>query len=74
MISADDLAEARAWLASGCHDAHLRTVLRRSVEYAEAVARAGLCVEMVDGDDLHGFLTDEAVSGALPRHFCQPTM
>jgi hypothetical protein len=74
MISVEDLAKARAWLAGECHDAHLRTVLQRCIEYAEAVDRAGLCIDMVNGDDLHDFLADEAVTEAVPRHFTQATM
>lgn len=57
MKKSSDVEAAREWLREHQYATHVRFVLERGLEYADAVERAGLCMETVDGDDLYRFLT-----------------
>jgi hypothetical protein len=74
MPEVTDIENASNWLNVHCHCAHLRTILRRSLEYAEAVERAGLYNTTVSGQDLYEFLTDDRVRAAFVKAFPQPTL
>ena len=74
MAEITDVQNARNWLNEACHCAHMRTVIGRSLEYAEAVERAGLSTISVTGQDLYEFLTDERVRAAFVKSFPQPTL
>jgi hypothetical protein len=52
----------------------MRAVIRRALEYAEAVERAGLSSINTSGQDVYEFLTDERVRAAFVRAFPQPTL
>ena len=74
MAEVTDIENARNWLNEHCHCAHMRTVVRRSLEYAEAVERAGLNSISISGQDLYEFLTDERVRAAFVKAFPQPSL
>lgn len=69
-----DLQAARAWLLENAHATHTRHLLERSLEYAEAVERAGLSIEMVEGDDLYRFLADPRAAAARTELLHEPTL
>ena len=74
MCKISDVDNARNWLKTACHCAHLRTVIGRALEYSDAVENAGLSPEAIAGQDLYEFLTDERVRAAFVKHFPQPTL
>ena len=74
MADVTDIENARKWLNESCHCAHVRTVMRRALEYAEAVEQAGLNSLTISGQDLYEFLTDERVRAAFVKAFPQPTL
>ncbi|HUU85209.1 MAG TPA: hypothetical protein VM243_17050 [Phycisphaerae bacterium] len=74
MEEVTDIQNARNWLNEACHCAHMRTVLRRALEYSEAVERAGLNCTTIAGQDLYDFLTDERVRAAFVKAFPQPSL
>ncbi|MHC4064943.1 MAG: hypothetical protein ACYSUI_10635 [Planctomycetota bacterium] len=74
MAEVTDIENSRNWLSKTCHCAHMRTVMGRSLDYADAVERAGLSTINITGEDLYEFLTDERVRAAFVKHFPQPTL
>lgn len=73
-ILRSDLREARAWLLENAHGTHVRHLLERGLEYAEAVEQAGLSLEMVEGDDLYQFLADPRTATARTERLHGPTL
>jgi hypothetical protein len=74
MIVQEDIHLARQWLEKHCDRAHIRATLGKGLAYLEALERAGLCVESIDGADLHAFLTDAAETPPYRKHFVQPQL
>ncbi len=69
-----DLAAARAWLLENVHGTHVRHLLERGLEYAEAIRRAGLSTEMVEGEDLYQLLADDRTASARAELLHEPTL
>ncbi|MFO0840288.1 MAG: hypothetical protein U1D55_17410 [Phycisphaerae bacterium] len=74
MTANEELAMTREWLQTHCHRPQVRDVLERGLAYVQAMERAGLTPETIDGDDLYAFLCDAEVEGARGRAFMQSTM
>ena len=74
MIAKEDVDLARDWLGDNCPRAHIRATLNKGLAFVEALERAGLAVETVDGSDLHAFLAAAADSPAFRQHFMQPEL
>lgn len=74
MIVREDVDNARGWLRIHCRHSHIRATLLKALAYVEAIENAGLDVEAVDRDDLHGFLADAANTETFRKHFVQPTL
>ncbi|HRX84808.1 MAG TPA: hypothetical protein P5572_07305 [Phycisphaerae bacterium] len=71
MIAREDIELAREWLHDNCPRAHIRATLNKGLAFVEAMERAGLPVETIDGSDLHGFLAEAAHTPAFNKHFVQ---
>ena len=71
MIAREDVELARTWLNDNCPRAHIRATLNKGLAFVEAMEKAGLPVEAVDGSDLHAFLAEVSDSPAYTRHFVQ---
>lgn len=69
-----DVEQARDWLLENANGTHVRHVLERGLEYAEAVERAGLSLEMIEGDDLYQFLSDPRAAAARTKALHEPTL
>ena len=67
-----DIEEAREWLEAMGHATHIRHVLERGLDYAEALERAGHCLETIDGEDLYKFVTDPRTDSARRSAFVEP--
>lgn len=71
MIAREDVELARAWLNDNCPRAHIRATLGKGLAFVEALEKAGLPVETVDGSDLHAFLAETAHTPEFTKHFVQ---
>jgi hypothetical protein len=71
MIAEEDVTMAKEWLHQNCDRAHIRATLMKGIAFVEALERAGLPVEQIDGSDLHNFLTEAAHTPAYSKHFVQ---
>jgi len=69
-----DVELARDWLLVNANGTHVRHVLERGLEYAEAVERAGLSLEMIEGEDLYQFLSDPRAAAARTKTLHEPTL
>jgi hypothetical protein len=74
MIAQEDLDLAKNWLTGNCPRAHIRATLMKGLAFVEALEKAGLSVESIDGTELHSFLADAADTPAYHRHFVQPEL
>ena len=74
MIAHEDVTLAKDWLMENCPRSHIRATLRKGLAFVEALERAGLSVESIDGTELHAFLADAADTPAYRRHFVQPEL
>jgi hypothetical protein len=71
MIAREDVELAREWLQDNCPRAHIRATLNKGLAFVDALEKAGLPVEAIDGSDLHDFLAEVADTAAFNRHFVQ---
>ena len=74
MIASEDVQLAMSWLKENCPRAHIRATLAKGLTFVEAMEKAGLPVEQVDGGDLHAFLADAADTPPYRKHFVQPEL
>jgi hypothetical protein len=74
MIASEDIQIAREWVQQFCPRAHVRATLLKGLAFVEALDKAGLAVETIDGPDLHGFLAETAESPAFHKYFVQPQL
>ncbi len=74
MTASQEIQMTREWLAEHCHRPLVKDTLERGLAYIEAMQRAGLTPETIDGDDLYEFLCDDSVEAARGRAFHQATM
>jgi hypothetical protein len=71
MIAKEDVQLAREWLQDNCPRAHIRATLEKGLAFVEALERAGLPVESIDGSDLYAFLAESGDTPAFRKHFVQ---
>lgn len=74
MRNMNDIEQAREWLLRHPHATHPRWVLERALEYAEAIERAGLCLNSVEGEDLYRFLTSAEAQAARRATLVEATL
>ena len=74
MIANEDVQLAKDWLQQNCPRAHIRATLNKGLSFVEALEKAGLSVESVDGTELYAFLSAVADTPAYRKHFVQPQL
>ncbi len=74
MIANEDVQLAKDWLQQNCPRAHIRATLTKGLAFVEALEKAGLSVESVDGAELYAFLSAAADTPAYHQHFIQPQL
>ncbi|MCB9850115.1 MAG: hypothetical protein H6817_05360 [Phycisphaerales bacterium] len=74
MIAKEDVALAQEWLQDNCPRAHIRATLEKGLAFVDALEKAGLAVEGIDGSDFYRFLTATAGTPAFRQHFVQAEM
>jgi hypothetical protein len=74
MIASEDITIAKDWLKTNCPRAHIRATLMKGLAFVEALEKAGLSVETIDGTELHGFLAESTGTAAYHKYFVQPQL
>lgn len=74
MIAQEDVQLAQEWLKNNCPRAHIRATLAKGLAFVDALEKAGLAVESIDGASFHAFLVDAAETPAYRKHFVQPQL
>ena len=74
MIAKEDVQLANEWLHDNCPRAHIRATLNKGLAFVNAIEKAGLPVESIDGSDLHAFMAAAADTPAFHKHFVQPEL
>ncbi|TWT44111.1 hypothetical protein RAS1_05180 [Phycisphaerae bacterium RAS1] len=74
MYTPQDIEHARHWLQTHAHGTTVRHILERGLEYCDAVEKAGICIETVDGEDLYSFLADPQAAASRHHWLIEPTL